>query len=314
LIGLIGHDFSQGWHIPRQKRSLFYQLLMYWSCWFLWPLAAWLCLEIKNQWRHAKFKTLVYTALLTVCSAIIWARFIEPSMLVVYERQLANTCGVRVALISDAHMGSFWRNHDLNRLVDKLNTLEVDAVLVAGDWTAEPPRNLTQVFAPLSRLRHPIYSVTGNHDEQHPGPPLTEDLLKALSSAGVQNIEAQRVKLGQCELVGLGDLRAGSASKHVKALANTPSAVPASQRIVLTHEPETAEVLPGEYAAWVLAGHTHGGQVGLPWITQRILRKYHFQQGVYKLPKTKLFVTSGVGMSGVPFRFRVPPAIDVLSL
>ncbi len=313
MIGLAWHGHNEAWTVPLAKRHLFYQLVTYWSFWLLWPMAAWLVLGIKKNGLTAKLKTLCFTAVLTVCCGLIWARFIEPSLLVVQDRQLGTSCGVRVALISDLHMGSFWRKHDLERLVNKLNTLEVDAVLVAGDWTGQPPRKLTQVFAPLAKVRHPIYSVTGNHDEEQPGPPLTQDLLKALSSAGVHNIEAKRIKLGQCELVGLGDLRAGSVSRDLKALAQNPSTVPPERRIVLTHEPETAEVLPKEYAAWVLAGHSHGGQIGLPWVTQKILRKYRFQQGIYELPKINLFVTSGLGMSAVPFRFRVAPAIDVLS-
>jgi uncharacterized protein len=311
LAVLVWLDFQAVWYPPYYRRSTFFKLLGYWACWLLWPLLLCLLLQIKHQ-RQTKALWALGGAML--CSGLIWARFIEPSLLVVHETTLSSNCATRIALISDVHMGTYVRTHDLKRLVNKLNTLQVDAVLVAGDWTAEPPRDLTTVFAPLSQLRHPMYSVSGNHDEQKPGPPLLQTLHQALKSAGVHNIEGQRVKLGQCELVGLGDLRAGSTALHLDTLSRIPTDMPTSQRIVLTHEPETAEVIPAHYAAWILAGHTHGGQVNLPWITQRILRSYRFNRGIYKLQRNNLFVTAGIGTSGIPFRLGVLPSIDILQL
>ncbi|MEY4560900.1 MAG: hypothetical protein RLZZ618_177, partial [Pseudomonadota bacterium] len=254
------------------------------------------------------------------CALLVWMRFIEPSLLVVREASVSSTCGVRVALISDLHLGIYGRTHDLDRLVDRLNTLDVDAVLIAGDITVEPPRDLVRMLAPLKRLRHRTLSVTGNHDEQHPGAPLTQSLRDALAAVNVRSIEGQRVPLGACDLLGMGDLRSGSAKGDLYQLrthAAMTGAVDAAHRVVLVHDPDTATFFPKNFAGLVLAGHTHGGQIDLPWLTDRLLHaatRGHFRRGLYTLPMTRVFVTSGVGMSKLPLRFRVWPVIDVLEL
>ena len=83
---------------------------------------------------------------------------------------------VRLAVIADIHWGLFYRDSQLVDLVERLNALDVDAVMVAGDWTHEPPPDLTAGLAPLAKIRHPVFAVLGNHDVESPGPPLTAPL------------------------------------------------------------------------------------------------------------------------------------------
>jgi predicted MPP superfamily phosphohydrolase len=323
LRGIVDTEFQAAWIADRDRRTVRFQLWIYWGCWLLWPLLAWAAWRIRQAWRRGKADRRARAlpgwsaALLVFCACGVWARFIEPSLLLVRETRLSSTCGLRVALVSDLHLGTFGRTHDLDHLVDRLNTLKVDAVLVAGDWTVEPAHDLGRILAPLSRLRHRTLSVTGNHDEEAPGPPLTEDLRRALASLGVVNMEARRLPLGRCEFVGLGDLSSGATTEHLASLARRPSDVPGGRRVVLAHDPDTALELPDGYAAWVLAGHTHGGQMRLPFLTARLLHSMtrgHFTQGLHELPHTRVFVTSGTGTSNLPFRFGVPPVIDVLGL
>jgi hypothetical protein len=221
--------------------------------------------------------------------------------------------------VSDLHVGLFVRRNELERLVERLNTLEVDAVLVAGDWTFEPSHDLTATFAPLARLRHRTLSVLGNHDEATPGPPLKPALLKALSTFHIEPIDGRRVPLGRCELEGLGDLNALSAERHLQALNTQAWAVDRAHRLILAHNPDTVFALdPGEVPL-LLAGHTHGGQIDVPVLTESMLSHVtlgRFRQGLYEIAmgKVRVFVTSGVGNDKLPLRFRVPPTIDVLDL
>ena len=81
--------------------------------------------------------------------------------------------------------------------------------MVAGDWTYEPENKLAQELAVLKEIHAPVYSVTGNHDEQYPGPPIQELLRYALEVNQVMDIEGQIVEFDEFRLLGVGDLWAG---------------------------------------------------------------------------------------------------------
>lgn len=315
-LGVI--EAQSAWSPPLGKGMTVLKLAIYWAAWLLWPLVLLNVLRLIGHLARAHlWRALRALLVLAVCGALLWARFVEPNQLRVHERSLGTACGVRVALVSDVHVGIFTRSSQLERLVARLNALDVDAVLIAGDWTYEPSHNLRAEFAPLAALRHRGYGVLGNHDDERPGPPLARPLQEALKSLNVQLIEGQRVVLGRCELVGLSDLQPESVELDLAALAKSPSRVPGALRVALTHNPDAASLLPQGFAAITLAGHTHGGQIDLPVATDWLLRHLTvggFRQGVYELPTGRLFVTSGVGTDHLPLRFRVPPVIDVLTL
>ncbi len=304
------------------------RLLPYWGAWLLWPALLALGLRLATRWRqrHTLAWPLAWARLLrtllamVLATGLLWARFAEPNQLRVLTTPLSQTCGVTVALISDMHLGLYWRTGDLDQVVDRLNTLDIDAVLIAGDFSYDPPTDLQAAYAPLARLRHRRYAVLGNHDEQLPGAPLRVPLLAALKAHGVQVIEAQRVALGRCELAGLGDYSAGVAARDLATLSTSDWSVPVAQRVILTHEPDTAFRLAPLPVGLLLAGHTHGGQINLPWFTSRfmdLISEGDFKRGLYDLPALaglRVFVTSGLGTDHLPLRFRMPPTVDVLGL
>jgi len=294
------------------------KLAIYWGLWLAWPAALWLLLRVFGQLRRGRaFGALLALALLFVTGGLLWSRFVEPHQLRVLETSIGSSCGVRVALVSDLHAGLYVRQDQLERLVRQLNALDVDAVLVAGDWTYEPPHDLHQEFGALALLRHPTYAVLGNHDEQLPGAPLKGELVSALQALGVHLIEGRRVPLGRCELAGLGDLEAGAAARDLAILKKTRWSQPPARRVLLTHEPDTLYDIDAGSAALMLAGHTHGGQIDLPWLTDALLRRISrsgYKRGLYTPGAMQVFVTSGTGMAKLPLRFRMPPTIDVLVL
>jgi predicted MPP superfamily phosphohydrolase len=314
---LVARDFQGAWYEEGDRHRVIGKLAIYWFSWLLWPA---LLLLARETWRTARRRkpaaTVAGVFALALCTCFTWARFIEPNWLQVRETTLGTSCGMRVALISDLHVGLFVREPDLQRLVDRLNTLQVDAVLVAGDWTFEPGHDLRSTFAPLAGLRHRTLSVLGNHDEQRPGPPLRDDLQQALAAAHVEPIDGRRVPLGRCELQGLGDRSAGSAERDLAASRRQPWTVDRAHRVMLTHNPDTVFDLEPDEAALLLAGHTHGGQIDIPVFTKHLLAHATdggFRQGLYELKNARVFVTPGVGIDKLPVRFRVPPTIDVLS-
>jgi len=249
-----------------------------------------------------------------------YARFIEPHLIQVkttrYQINQDKSLDkpVRIALIADLHIGLFsGRERQLKQIVAKLNQQQPDLVVVAGDWTYEPEDKLTQELAVLQDIQAPVYSVNGNHDEQYPGPPIQELLQHALMANNVIDIEGQIVEFDEFRLIGIGDLWAGKAD--MRFLPDLPQDKP---WVILSHNPDTVDMVPQlPKRPLMLSGHTHGGQVELPWLTDYVMKRVSslgHKKGLYRHEHADVFVTVGTGLVGVPFRFRVPPTIDIIEL
>ena len=251
---------------------------------------------------------------------LIYARFIEPHHVVVktmqYQLNLDQKMQqpIKIALIGDLHIGLFsGHERQLNIIVTKINQQNPDLVLVAGDWTYEPENTLADELAILKQIKAPVYSVNGNHDEQYPGPPIQNLLRHALTVNNVIDIEGQMVEFDEFRLLGVGDLWAGKTD--MRYMPDLPQDKP---WILLSHNPDTVDMVPKlPTRPLMLSGHTHGGQVELPWLTNYIMKKVSIlghKKGLYQHENADVFVTVGTGMVGVPFRFRVPPTIDIIEL
>lgn len=317
-LAITAWDHWGRWHTPRLEVRNFVMLWLYWAprlaglpllvgLWLRWRIE-----RGARRWRHPVYAALVLVGL--------WSSWIEPYWIRVRHTTLsgipAEAQPLKLALVADIHWGLFFRDRQLDDLVDRLNAMDVDAVIVAGDWTHEPTQDLRAGFAPLARLRHPVWGVLGNHDTGAPGPPLAAALRQALQGHGVQLLEGQRLLFRGWEVLGLGDLWGGDPRGDVARLLlpGTPT-VP---RLVLAHQPDTAALLPAGSARLVLSGHTHGGQIMLPWITRHWVLPGMSAQGWFEglntTPAGPLFVTAGVGTIGLPARLAVVPRIDVLRI
>lgn len=287
------------------KHCLFY------GSWLVWPFIAWLVWRLRKR----RGRTLV-VLLLAGCLLFAWARFVEPQRIRVQETVLAGTgAQARLVLISDIHLGVYKDSAYLQRLVERINALRADAVVIAGDFTYEPQgHSLAPLFAPLSALRMPAYAVLGNHDQQAPGPDVDAELRAALAKHGVRVIEGEVVAVRGFRLAGLGDRWAGRDDPGV--LTSNPSSLPT---LVLTHNPDSAIDLAPDIATLVLAGHTHGGQIRIPWLYRYAIPSRHgFDRGEQFLatPRgpVRVYTTLGTGEVGLPMRLFNPPTVDVLDL
>ncbi|MGK3628366.1 metallophosphoesterase, partial [Acinetobacter sp. A11] len=221
---------------------------------------------------------------------------------------------VKVALIADLHIGLFsGHERQLKTIVRKLNEQQPDLVVVAGDWTYEPEDRLIEELSVLKEIQAPVYSVPGNHDEQYPGPPIQQLLKDALFYNEVVDIEGKIVDFEEFRLIGIGDLWAGKTD--MRSMPDLPQDKP---WLILSHNPDTVDMVPKlPNRPLMLSGHTHGGQVELPWLTNYIMKKVSIlghKRGFYSHEHADVFVTVGTGMVGIPLRFRVPPTIDIIEL
>ena len=226
----------------------------------------------------------------------------------------AGTPPLHVALLSDIHLGNRgMRVTRLDRIVAQINAARPDLILIAGDFitgyddkaAVERAAGLT---GPLSRLRAPlgVFAVLGNHDHWTVPQAIRADLARA----GVIVLENAGVRRGPVTIVGVDDL----VTRHddvprAMAEADQLGGIP----IVLSHSPDIVKHLP-DRVPLLLAGHTHCGQVVLPWgtsVASYIGRKRLFDPryrcGRIDDPHRTTFVTAGVGSGTVPVRLGAMP-------
>lgn len=319
VVGIWG--IAQAWISQSRTETIhpfksFVHLLAFYLSYLLFPLfffslyAGW----IKIFSLHESIFAFLMSSLL------IYARFIEPHMIrinyVHYDlgKKKPLPKPVRVALIADLHIGLFsGHERQLKQIVHKINQQQPDFVVVAGDWTYEPENKLAEELAVLKQIEAPVYSVNGNHDEQYPGPPIQQLLKDALEINNVMDIEGKIVEFDGFRLIGVGDLWAGKAD--MRYMPELPQDKP---WLILSHNPDTVDMVPDlPTRPLMLSGHTHGGQVELPWLTSYVMKKVSIlghKRGLYHHDNADVFVSVGTGMVGVPFRFRVPPTIDIIEL
>ncbi|MGL4586448.1 MAG: metallophosphoesterase [Acinetobacter ursingii] len=312
---------SQAWRSQACTETIhpfkaFVHLLVFYLSYLLFPL---IVFSVYAGWSgYFSLHQSIFIFLLSLF--LTYARFIEPHLVHVRQHQYRLNPNqpfaksVKVALIADLHVGLYsGHERQLRIIVEKLNQAQPDIVVVAGDWTYEPEHKLAEELQVLRQIQAPVYSVPGNHDEQYPGPPIQELLKHALDVNDVIDIEGKIVEFDEFRLIGIGDLWAGKTD--MRFMPELPQDKP---WLILSHNPDTVDMVPElPSRPLMLSGHTHGGQVELPWLTNYIMKKVSIlghKKGFYEHEHADVFVTVGTGMVGVPFRFRVPPTIDIIEL
>lgn len=263
---------------------------------------------------------------LAIAGGALWAFGLEPASLTVREHRVElpgwpmALDGLRIAVLADLHVGSPYNGIErLREVVASTNAAEPDLILLAGDYViqgvlggsfvepAELASALADLQAPLG-----VFAVRGNHDWWLDEP---QQLVDAFEANGLQLIDNESVKIPAAApfwLVGLGDWWEGQPDL-AGALADVPRDAP---RLLLTHNPDVfPTILPR--IDLTIAGHTHGGQVNLPVLGRLVVPSDYgsrYAIGLVEEEGRRMFVSSGVGTSILPVRFRTPPEISVLEL
>ncbi|MFS0727968.1 metallophosphoesterase [Paenibacillus sp. 1P07SE] len=223
--------------------------------------------------------------------------------------------GFRIMHFSDIHLGFHYDVSDLERLVDTILTHEIDLLCFTGDLLEDGLELLEASIPVLSRLQAPFgkVAVLGNHDYWQ-RPDLVTD---ALGRAGFQVLHnaAHRIEGedGAISLIGLEDVMHADPDPAA-ALAGTQDG---DYIIMLVHEPDYADSYGDNLGVRLqLSGHSHGGQIRLPWFGHLItppLGGRYVDRLNYR-GRLPVYTNRGVGTTGVPFRMFCRPELSLIQL
>jgi uncharacterized protein len=244
-----------------------------------------------------------------------WLHVVEATIAV--PRLPAPFSGLRVALVTDPHHGRFNSLEYIASTVDLVNSLTPDLILLGGDFAhgTHGRKYVVPCMNELGRLRAPlgVYGVPGNHD-YYSG---IEVNHRALKAAGIVDLTNRGTWLERGDqrlrLAGVDDMICGNPRPDLAV----GDAGPEDRSVMLSHNPEIAETLTDPRVGLVLAGHMHGGQVVIPGIGYRYLPARYgdkYVAGLVQGPVTAAFVSRGVGVIGLPIRFRCRPEINLITL
>ena len=249
----------------------------------------------------------------------------------------------KIAVLSDIHIGIFSNPHQLTRLVKCLNRLDVDAVLILGDWLYQAT-TLDAHLSPFKTLNKPCYTVLSDadtqqviDDAQNSESASSTSLINILPTFGIQLLPEQGLRIAGINIIGIHN---GSTMDLPRVIEQQRSA--GQPLVIATHDIKQLEANPRTLSdanndTLVIAGQTHGGQVNIPIVTPLMVRALTgnklaaglrkpdtakqsdnhpkaFNEDEKPSKRYQVWVNTGIGVTGLPFRFNCPPTIDVLTI
>jgi uncharacterized protein len=223
---------------------------------------------------------------------------------------------LRIGFVTDVHIGPTFRAADAERALRLIAAAEPDLFLLGGDYVCESPRYLNDAAAVLSafvtQARFGALAVLGNHDYSNDAPRLST-LLERRGIRVLRN-EATCIPTETDALwvAGIDDALLGRPDLF-SAFAPIPVG---AKSLVVWHQPDWAEQSVSHGAALQLSGHSHGGQVRLPYIgpVAAPVGGRRFVAGHNLVGGMPLYTSRGVGVYRPPVRFRCPPEVTLITL
>jgi uncharacterized protein len=250
--------------------------------------------------------------------------------------------GLRIAQLSDIHIGSYISAADVRRAVGMANDLKPDLSVVTGDFITGRSDPLEVCISELARLQAPlgVWGCNGNHEIYADA---QEKAAELFASHGMKLLRQENAEIswhgGKFNLIGVDyQLVRGSRGRRLTMLANTGSLVRRDiPNILLSHNPNSFPRAAELGIELMLTGHTHGGQVRVEILDHRFSPAQFltpYIAGLYKrplggtsalndeevwgaapaAPAALVYVNRGLGTIGAPVRLGVPPEISLLTL
>ncbi len=271
----------------------------------------------EHRKKHPVF--LVATILLIAWIVVFYGSFIEPKRLVVSEQVVSvseqDEISLRAVVVADLHVGPYKRTRWAQHVVDRVMSLDPEIIFIPGDFIFSGSDEI-QYLDPLKDLSapHGVFAVTGNHDYTKNADRKVIAKLEELGITVLQN-ESKKINVAGTEIyiAGINDLWNGAnVYNALRDFSDTDNI------ILLSHNPDVVMFTASKRADLVISGHTHGGQIRLPFIgpvpnlPTELGRAY--DQGLFNYEEIQLFITSGVAETGARARLFNPPEINMLTI
>jgi uncharacterized protein len=306
-IGLLSMGFFSSLFVATLLRDLFL-LAAHWG--LSGPQAA--ALSVPSA-RYAITLTLIAT--LVGFIAARRPRLVEVNIPILNLPEALH--GFSIAQISDIHVGPTIKRGFVERIVGRVNDLKADLIAVTGDLVDGTVHQLSHHTAPLAKLtaRHGAFFVTGNHEYYSGERAWTQEIRRL----GLTVLKNQHVVLQHdgalLVLAGVTDIGAhhfdpAQRSDPAAALSGAPGN--AGARILLAHQPSSADAAASAGFDVQISGHTHGGQF---WPWNFFVRYFQpFTAGLHRLRNLWVYVNRGTGYWGPPNRLGIPSEITRIRL
>ncbi|MEE9272963.1 MAG: metallophosphoesterase [Robiginitomaculum sp.] len=264
---------------------------------------------------------------------LIYGFLIEPKMLKVRHVTMSTARWqgppLKIGFMADIHIGGMHVSAErVVRIAEKMNGENPDIILIAGDymnghhaaldWEADKKAELERGIKNLDYLEAPlgVYAVPGNHDAYYGNAEIAQIIgdthILLMENQHVQINASLRNKNYDFCLIGMADFKTGRKDQTMFEDCIADQSI-----LVFMHSPDSFSLLPKD-TALALAGHTHGGQINLPFYGRRAestkFAGIKYAYGKEKYDNIPVFVTAGIGTSILPARFRAPPEIVILTL
>jgi len=253
----------------------------------------------------------------------IYARHVEPFWLAENEISLsntdtANTDSLKIGIFSDTHFGEYYSVDNFEKVVEKMNAAKPDVIVFLGDLIDDFNRytgDTEKISEALARLEAPLgkFAVYGNHDY---GGGAQHEYKDIMASGGFSVLVNEYIMLDEYNIAitGIDDFIIGYGDTVAANYAPSDS-----YNVILCHEPDFINTLLDYNTDLMLAGHTHGGQINIPYYINDFLPPFgqNYLRGQFEFQNdqnTVLYVNSGIGMTKLPFRFFARPEITYVTV
>lgn len=273
-----------------------------------------------------KFLKFLLILILIITLTLLYSRYIGTSGLVTKEYKIETTDitdtfdGLKVIHFSDLHYLRVTNKETLTKIVDEINLINPDIVFFTGDLIdkdfeiSEDEKNILIELLNTINSKYGKYAIIGNHDIVK-----DEELLKDIYNSSDFNLmqnsydiiygtDNDKLFIGGVDTYSYGKADIDKTMEYFKDNEDI------NYKIILAHEPDYTDIILSKYNVdLILSGHSHNGQINIPYIKNLFLpygsKKYY--ENYYKINNTNLFVSSGIGVSRINFRLFNRPSINL---